>query len=587
MLIPLSAITVQEHFNPRHHFDEAGLADLRRSLTEQGQIQALTVRPDPANDGKYLLVAGERRLRSMRELGWQEAKAEVVNVSERDAKLMALDENIIRRDLSPADEARCLRTLLDAFDGDRAEVSRRLGWSSTKMASRLALLHASDEVLDALAKAHILLGHAELLAAIPKDMQAKPLARILDEGLTVAQVREALSTASLPLADAIFDTGACARCPHNSSLQATLFGENIGEGRCSHRACYQEKSKSTLVVIRSELEERVAVVALASERDNGTTASVSEAMVGCGSWAGCLSCARFGAIIQDRLGPQCGSIEQAVCFDVACRSEKIAQKERDEHKLAAAAASQSDASPDTAHDHDGDNEEHDEAIGDEAIAPTTTASTSKPAPTGASGAKHLRPVLQDHFDAVIRRGAVSVLDAPEPCLAVICLALHQLLSKAGVPSPFAEEPDARHRAMSPATVAALAASDRATLQEKLMQGARDFVAHTPPGFDQTGFDRKAFAARLVADLGVALEPHVVVDESLLQSLNLSEIAAWLETSGFKARVLGSTDGKAKWAKFAKLNKGETVKAIVASGFPFADFLPPGLTDHARARCAQA
>lgn len=580
MLIPLSAIAVQDGFNPRFHFDEAGLADLRRSLSEQGQIAPITVRPNPEQEGRYLLVAGERRFRCMTELGWTEAKADVIKVSERDARMIALEENLVRAGLTPADEARYLRSLLDAFDGDRAEVGRRLGWSASKMASRLALLHASNEVLDELAKGRILLGHAELLAALPTDMQSKPLARILADGLTVADVREALSTAAIPLEHAIFDKTACALCPSNSAVQASLFTESIGEGKCSNRVCFTAKSNAALAVIRAEMEERVAVVALASERDKGTTAPVSEAKVGCGAWTGCLSCARFGAVITDQLGPECGKVEQSVCFDIPCLEQKVAANAAALKAavtlptVAADDAGQGDDGMDDAQGEDG-LQDADEAGGVVAATPTRTAAT-KPAVVATS--KALRTAVKDHFDAVLRRAAVSVFESsPEACLSVVCLALDRFLKESGVPSPLSEEPGT-YGGLSPAQVVALSQEDQATLLGKLMAGARAFMASPPKEVDR--FDRKKLAALLTSNRGVPLAPHVVVDEALLKSLTLAEITAWLDTSGFKARVLASTDGKAKWARLIKLGKGELVKAIVASGFAFADFEPPGLADYA-------
>lgn len=563
MRIPAASITVPAGHNPRTHFDDAKLADLRRSLTENGQIQAITVRADPANDGSYLLVSGERRLRAMRELGWTEVNAEVVDVSEADAKLMALEENLVRADIGPAEEARYLRILLDTFDGNRVEVGKRLGWSQSKMASRLGLLQATDDVLDALAAGSVLLGHAELLAAVPGEMQAKALARILDEKLSVAAVRDALSTAALSLDEAIFPKHDCANCPSNSSIQATLFEVNVGSGKCSNRSCYSAKTAEALAVQRAELDERFAVVKLVSEVEQGTSAPVSEAVVGCGQWAGCLSCTRFGALVNDRLGAHCGEITQSVCFNTPCREAKIATREAAERAAAAPpadAASDSDA-PSTA--------------------PSSGGGGKSKVKAAAASSKGLRPVVQEHFDGVLRRAAGAFADSSEEaCLAVMALAVHRLLSEAGLDSPFSSS---RTMRLEPKQVAALTTEPAPDVRKKLLSACRTFIAADPGAGDRTGFDRKSFAACLAKTHDLDLRPHVVVDEPLLTSLTLSEISAWLDKSGFRARVLASTDGEKKWSAFSKLNKANTVKAIVDSRFPFEGFIPPGMDQHCAAR----
>lgn len=569
--LPLDRIRVAADFNPRSHFDSTGLEELKRSLSENGQVQALSVRPDPANDGHYILIAGERRYRSMRELGWTECLAEILAVDERHARVLAVEENLVRVDLSPAEEARTLRTLLDAYDGDRSEVGRRLGWSATKMASRLALLHAAPAVLDALAAGEILLGHAELLAGVGEAQQIKALARIKDERLTITQVRDALSAASIPLDTACFDRRDCEHCPHNSSVQGTLFSVSIDAGRCSQRQCFQTKTEEALSVQRAELEERFAVVALASERDKGTTAPVSEAVVGPARWSGCLGCAKFGAVVEDRLGPTCGRATTSMCFDMACREQKLAARALE---LAPPPPSQ--------------------PVTDAVTPPSEDAPSPQTPAIRADAPVAIRAAVQESFDGWLRTAAVAAMSKPEVGMAILCLAVQRLLSVVGASAAldaFVEERVGKSQdrwdgklGHSPALVSRLSLQPREALQAALMGAAQAFVA-SKPGVDTTGFDRKALVAALVEAHGIDLAPYVQIDAAFLSSLTVSEIMAVLEESGFKAKVLAAQEGEAKWKGLAKLNKAGLVAAVAASRYDFTGYVPTLLRTHAARRRA--
>ena len=229
--LPLETIDVQPGFNPRQFFADTEFQQLIASVRAQGIIQPIVVRPPQESPGRYWVIAGERRWRAAREARLPEDMPALVRqVDERAALLLALAENGNRDGISPAEEAQAARRLLAACEGDRDEATRLLGWTPTKFAARQLLLHAAPAVLTALAERRIKPGHAELLAGLPAPTQDGTLARVMADQISVADLKTRIAGFALDLAAAIFDKDECLACPHNSSVQAALFEEGIGEG---------------------------------------------------------------------------------------------------------------------------------------------------------------------------------------------------------------------------------------------------------------------------------------------------------------------------------------------------------------------
>lgn len=120
-------------------------------------------------------MAGERRLRAIRPLGWLTVQVTIKAMSDTEHRRLALAENIDRRELTIGEEALAARDHLAAYDGDHTAAAAALGWPVARLRHRLKLLHASPAVLDALMHATIQLGHAELLATLPAENQDKAL----------------------------------------------------------------------------------------------------------------------------------------------------------------------------------------------------------------------------------------------------------------------------------------------------------------------------------------------------------------------------------------------------------------------------
>ncbi len=151
---------------PRSHFDDEALSDLKASILEHGILQPL-IAIESGRD-KYELIAGERRLRAARALGL--AKIPVVvrpRVDEQEKLELALIENIQRQDLNPVEEARAYQALIEQFGLLQEDIAGRVGKARSTIANALRLLELEKDILEALADSRISRSHARTLLAEP------------------------------------------------------------------------------------------------------------------------------------------------------------------------------------------------------------------------------------------------------------------------------------------------------------------------------------------------------------------------------------------------------------------------------------
>ena len=134
---------------PRTRFDPSSISSLAASIADAGVVQPLIVRPLP--DGRYELIAGERRWRAAREAGVQTVPAVVRDEAEAGRLQTALIENMAREDLNPVDEARACAALVEDLGLSKEELARRLGRSRSAISNLIRLLDLPDEALELLA----------------------------------------------------------------------------------------------------------------------------------------------------------------------------------------------------------------------------------------------------------------------------------------------------------------------------------------------------------------------------------------------------------------------------------------------------
>lgn len=148
---------------PRSEFDEDELEELAQSLDQNGQVVPITVRPADDGEEEYIIIAGERRWRAARRLGWDILNADVRDEDPEKARLLALIENVQREDLTPIEEARAYRRELDRHDLTQAELAERIGKSQSYVAQKLRLLQIPDPVSFWLEKGLLSEGHLRQL----------------------------------------------------------------------------------------------------------------------------------------------------------------------------------------------------------------------------------------------------------------------------------------------------------------------------------------------------------------------------------------------------------------------------------------
>lgn len=185
--IPLERIVPNPN-QPRRIFDAEGLAELADSIRQYGVLQPATVR---VKGKDFELVAGERRLRAAKLAGLRELPCLVAQVGEEDSALLALMENLQRRDLNYLEEAAAIRQLILRWGLSQEEAARKLGKSQSAVANKLRLLRLPDSVVNLLRQGDLSERHARALLRLTDEEEQIAAAKvIIARGMNVAQTEE-------------------------------------------------------------------------------------------------------------------------------------------------------------------------------------------------------------------------------------------------------------------------------------------------------------------------------------------------------------------------------------------------------------
>ncbi len=183
--LPIQKIEPREN-QPRSVFDDEALQELADSIALHGILQPITVRP--LDSGYYQIVAGERRWRASRLAGLKEVPVRIIEADDREAQEMALVENLQREDLSPMEEARGYRLLMDEYGMTQEAVSQSVGKSRPAVANALRLLTLPEELAALLDSGALTAGHARALLPLEdKSLQLTAAQQVVDRGLSVRQ----------------------------------------------------------------------------------------------------------------------------------------------------------------------------------------------------------------------------------------------------------------------------------------------------------------------------------------------------------------------------------------------------------------
>lgn len=178
---------------PRKDFDETAISELADSISEHGLIQPIVVKP--TTDGRYMIIAGERRWRACRIAGLNQVPVIIKDIDGQSVMEIALIENLQREDLNAVEEALGYHSLIESFGLTQDEVAKKMGKSRSAVANALRLLGLDEDELDALRNGGITAGHARaLLGCGDEELRKEMLASALG-GASVREL-EKISSAS-------------------------------------------------------------------------------------------------------------------------------------------------------------------------------------------------------------------------------------------------------------------------------------------------------------------------------------------------------------------------------------------------------
>ncbi len=359
--------------NPREYFDPQEMAELEEGIRAYGVLQAILVRPIKGSN-LFEIIAGERRWRAAKNAFGDDYDMPVVilDVGDIDADAIALIENYHRADVSVAEEAKGAQRQLYRNNGDKNETARQLGWNPSLLERRLALLVCTPAVLKALTERRILTGHAELLAGVPAATQDKVLDGVIAHKVPVSVLKKQLGQFARRLAEAIFDTGQCKDCVHNSARQTELFAESLGDGYCQHPTHFDELTMQAIDSKAAALKDEYQVIKIIKASDGFTPLHLraeGELGVGTAQYVACKGCQSFGCTVSALPGSY-GLVTESLCFDAACNTKKVVA-----HRKAERVAGQSTNSANGS----------EKSIGKDVVKlggnPTNKLSTDKPKPS--------------------------------------------------------------------------------------------------------------------------------------------------------------------------------------------------------------
>ena len=185
VLVPQESILPNPN-QPRQRFDYDELEGLAQSIRQNGILQPITVRP--AADGKFELIAGERRLRAARLVGVTKIPAIVVDIDQKKSAVFSLLENLQRQDLDFFEEAEAIDRLLTDYGMSQEEVGKKLGKAQSTLSNKLRLLRLPEEMRYQISRAGLSERHARALLTLDNDtLRQRALGIIIDRRLTVSE----------------------------------------------------------------------------------------------------------------------------------------------------------------------------------------------------------------------------------------------------------------------------------------------------------------------------------------------------------------------------------------------------------------
>lgn len=245
--VPVDLIQRGE-YQPRRDIEPEALQELADSIKAQGVIQPIVIRP--IGEGRYEIVAGERRWRATQLAGLQEIPAIVREMADKVALSVAIIENIQREDLNPLEEAISLDRLLNEFDLTHQLVADAVGRSRVAVSNLLRLLELEEEVKRSLSEGKLGMGHARALLSLGSDQQKQAAKDVISKQLSVRQT-ESLVRQLQDQKDKPVVSMAAHKDPNVSHLE-TKLAEQLG---AKVALKHNPKGKGTMTIHFNSLDE--------------------------------------------------------------------------------------------------------------------------------------------------------------------------------------------------------------------------------------------------------------------------------------------------------------------------------------------
>ena len=175
-------------FQPRRHMDQEALDELANSIAKQGVLQPIVARKLASGD--YEIIAGERRWRAAQQAALDRVPVVVRELSDEDAMVIGLIENLQREDLNPIEEARGMQRLIEEFTMTHQQVADSVSRSRAAVSNLLRLLSLQSDVSVLLEQGQLDMGHARALLSLDEGLQHKAAQQIVKRGMSVRQAEQ-------------------------------------------------------------------------------------------------------------------------------------------------------------------------------------------------------------------------------------------------------------------------------------------------------------------------------------------------------------------------------------------------------------
>lgn len=222
---------------PRKNFDDEALEELATSIKNYGVIQPIIVKEV---DGRYVIIAGERRWRASRIAGLKTVPCVVKNYTEQEISEIAIIENLQREDLNPIESAKAIKSLISQYNLTQDEVADKIGKSRPAVANTLRLLLLPEQIIALVESNKLTAGHARALLAVENPVKQKELAlQIVEQGLTVRDIENIIKHLNKPKTEVVVK---------EKSLELKDFEERIKRVFSTKVSIKGNESKGKIVI---------------------------------------------------------------------------------------------------------------------------------------------------------------------------------------------------------------------------------------------------------------------------------------------------------------------------------------------------